>query len=169
MAVDLSDLCPISFLVVSMLPVTACTKIPNVCRAQWKEIFFSMPTFLAILLRAASTLALAGRWNTKSSLPLGGIHDKAVLPIGTALRALVFFWTITSVFVSLFLLMSLHRRALMSLIRSPVRQAKPKALCASATPGLLSSEAMNLFSSSGVRYCLCDDFGLGKMSDFSNW
>ena len=97
------------------------------------------------------------------------VFNKAVLPIGTALRVLVFFWTITSVFVTLFLLMSLHRRALMSLIRSPVRQAKPKAFCVSATPGLLSSEAMNLFSSSGVRYCLCDAFGLGKMSDFSNW
>ena len=70
----------------------------------------------------------------------------------------------------MFLLMSLHRKSLdVADTGSPVRQAKPKALCASAAPGLLSSEAMNLFSSSGVRYCLCDDFGLGKMSDFSNW
>ena len=111
-----------------------------------------IPTFLAIRLRAASTLAWAGRWKTLSSF-LGGIHASAVEQIGTALSSLVFFWTITSVFVTSFLMMFDHRKALMSLMRSPVRQAKPNANWVSLTP-LVSSDAMKSLSSSGVRYSL---------------
>ena len=141
-----------SFLVVSMSPVAAWINVPKVCREVWKEIVFVIPTFLAILLRAASTLAWAGRWKTLSSF-LGGIHDSAVEQIGTALSSLVFFWTITSVFVASFLMMFDHRKALMSLMRSPVRQAKPNANWVSLTP-LVSSDAMKSLSSSGVRYSL---------------
>ncbi len=127
-----------------------------------------MPTFLAIRLRAASMLALAGRWNTASSFPRSGIHVFAVEQMGTAFIALVFFCTMTSVCVSSFCRMSLHRKALMSLMRSPVRQAKPNALCVSATPGLLSSDAMNALSSSGVRNSLWGVLGLEKKSALSN-
>ena len=150
-----------------MSPVAAWTRVPKVCREVWKEIVFFRPTFLAIRLMAASTLALAGRWKTFMSLPCSGNHSIAFEQIGTALSAWVFFWAITSLAESPSLMMSPHRSALMSLIRRPVRQAKPKALCASATPGLVSTDDMNSFSSSGVRNCLLLCLQAEKVSHLS--
>ena len=151
-----------------MLPVAACIRVPKVCLEVWKDIVLLIPTFLAILLRAASTLAWAGRWKTLLSLPRSGIHAIAVEQMGTALRALVFFWKMTSVFVPSFLWMSDHLNALMSLMRSPVRQANPKASCVSRTP-FVSSDVMKVFSSSGVRNCLWLSLGVAKVSDLSIW
>lgn len=144
---------------VSGLDVTwkeeAWINVPKVCREVWKEIVCDTYLWLFVL-RAASTLAWGtGRWKTLSSF-LGGIHVLRLSRLGRIEFLGLLLDGITSASVTV-----PHdvwpRKALMSLMRSP-RQAKPNANWGfdSLGPSMLKS-----LSSSGVRYSLWPDFGLG--------